>query len=90
MRAEPTVDPHSGGLLRYDRANGKRREYELKEIVLVIERWKGDLYLGTTNGVYVLRGNQLQRFVVEPRVDGGLMIVKGARPKPRQATPTPR
>ena len=70
----------SGGLLQYDLASDSTKQYEIKEAVLAIERWKDALYVGTSNGIYVLRNDQLQHFVIEPSRNGEFQIVTADLP----------
>lgn len=73
----------SGGLLQYDLASDSTKQYEIKEIVLAIERWEDALYVGTSNGIYVLRNDQLQHFVIELGLNGEFQIVTADLPGER-------
>ena len=73
----PEGGVYSGGLLRFEPVSGEAYKYEIPEVVLAIERWKDNLFLGTNNGLYRLRDNdKWQRFVIEPALRGGWEIVE--------------
>ncbi len=75
---------HPGGLLRYGRYSGWVDQFDVgvqssdfdEAIILQIKRWRGSLYLATTNGLYILKDNRLTHHVFEPALDGGTDIFK--------------
>ena len=77
LTRRPEGGVYSGGLLRFEPASGEAHKYEIPEVILAIERWKDNLFLGTNNGLYRLRDNdKWQRFVIEPALRGGWEIVE--------------
>jgi len=59
-----------GGLLQFDPVTGETKKYALNEVILTIRRWQDSLFLGTSNGLYVLQYNQLRHYVMELEPDG--------------------
>ncbi|MCZ6753426.1 MAG: hypothetical protein O7E51_16565 [Acidobacteria bacterium] len=80
---DPEGGDYSGGLLRYELATGSTQKYELKEIVLSILPFGpfGDVYVGTTNGIYVLHNGQFQRYVMEPDLSGEFRVIAASPPE---------
>lgn len=84
----PEGGSYSGGLLRLDTSTGNAKVYEVKEIILLITPvgagQQAALALGTTNGIYVisiLRDDQVERYVIEPELDGSLKIIAAPPPE---------
>lgn len=71
----PEGASRSGGLLQLDLKSRRTRKYPINDIVFSITRWKEALYLGTTNGLYVLRGMTLTRYHFEPDINGNIIVV---------------
>lgn len=64
----------AGGLLRYDRRSGKIVRYFIPALVNVIRRLGNSLYLGTSEGIYVVVDSRVEhlRFEIDP--GGGYRI----------------
>jgi hypothetical protein len=70
LMRRPEGAEYSGGLLRYDLAAKTSSVISVKEVILTILRAGDALYLGSSNGVYVLRGGKPVHYVLEPAPDG--------------------
>jgi hypothetical protein len=66
----------SGGLLRYDTKTGATRKYDIPDVIHTIDRLGDGLYVGTSHGLYVLRGDWLTHLCFEPDERGKLVMVK--------------
>ena len=67
---------YSGGLLRFEPSTGRTQVYRVDDVINRIERWRDALYIGTSNGVHVIRGGQIAgHYVFEPALDGGFDII---------------
>jgi len=75
---QPEGADYSGGLLHFDPATGNARVYDVKEIITLI--YPGPT-LSTTNGIYTLRDEKLERFVIEPDLVGKLQIIASPPPE---------
>ncbi len=79
---QPEGAAYSGGLLRFEPATGSARVYEFKEIIhAILQFGPSSALIGTANGIYVLRDEQLQRFVIEPDLSGNPEIIAAAPPE---------
>lgn len=65
----------SGGLLRYDRATGKAKRFELPEVVLKIARVGQAVYCGTSGGFAVVSRDAVKRFEFVPQGDSSYTVV---------------
>lgn len=65
----PEGEDFGGGLVRYSRKTGRISKYRVPEIVSVIRRVGKDLYLGTSDGLYVLTNNKLTHVTFVPGAD---------------------
>lgn len=70
-----TAGSSSDGLLQYSRFSGGVDQFDVDEVITQIKRWRGALYLATTNGLFVLQENYLTRYDFEPNLDRGTAIV---------------
>jgi hypothetical protein len=61
-------------LLRYNLSTKTAQVIPVDEIVFSILRAGDALYLGSSNGVYVLRDGKPTHYVLEPTPDGGYGI----------------
>jgi hypothetical protein len=66
----PEGATQSGGLIRYSFSTRRVIKYEIPDIVLTMLRHNGALFIGTSNGLYVLRDIHLTRFRFEPDLAG--------------------
>ena len=71
---------HSGGLIRYDLSTRNVTRYNVPDIVLTMIRQNNALFIGTSNGLYVLRDDRFTRFRFEPNLDGKLEPVPAPMP----------
>ena len=78
-RAARVVRPegasYSGGVLEYTRRTQQVQLHPVADVVTNIARVEGALFLGTTHGVYVLRGHTRRRFRMEPDINGRMIVV---------------
>jgi len=65
----------SGGLIRHDLKSGTTQKYSIPDIIYFIERWRDGLYMTTSNGVYVLKGEKLTRYRIEPDLSGKMAVI---------------
>ena len=65
----PEGEDFSGGLVRYSRKTGKTRTYAVPAVINVIFRVGKHLYLGTSDGIYVLANNKLRHVTFVPGAD---------------------
>ena len=65
----------SGGLLRWDRAMKSVRHFDLKAELRQIVRWEEALYLATDEGIEVLRGDKVYRYIVDAAPNRGFLVV---------------
>jgi hypothetical protein len=68
-------DDVSGGLLRWDRASKSVRHFDLKTYIHQIVRWGDALYLATGDGIEVLQGDEIKRYIVDATANGKLQVV---------------
>ncbi len=64
----------SGGLLRWDRATKSVLRFDLKADLHQIVRWGDALYLATDQGIEVLRGNKVDRYIVDAARNGRFQV----------------
>jgi len=78
---QPEGGAYSGGLLRYEPETGSAQKYELGEIVLAIYPFSpAYVFLGTTNGIYLLRNGSFRRYVIEPDLNGAFQVISADLP----------
>jgi hypothetical protein len=69
---------NSGGLLRWDRETAQVRSFAIPEVVTqivsLIAQTSEIVYLGTTNGIIVLRGDQITSYFVDRTAKGRYII----------------
>lgn len=65
----------SGGLLEYDRRSAKAVVHDVPDVITSIARVEGALFVETTHGLYMLRGESRRRFRMEPAIDGEMMVI---------------
>lgn len=66
---------NSGGLLRQDRKTEQVRLFSVSTIINMIVRHDDALYMGTVDGIVVLRDDQIQSYFVDLATDGRYQIV---------------
>ncbi|MFQ5741734.1 MAG: hypothetical protein ACE5JX_22280 [Acidobacteriota bacterium] len=69
LAAHPEGADVPGGLTRYDRRDGSVEEFPVVDLVNVIGRFGDSLWIGTCDGLYRLKGQQLfhLRTEVDPK-----------------------
>ena len=66
----PEGADRSGGLIRYDLSSRSVTRYDVPDIVLTMIRHDNALFIGTSNGLYILRDSRFTRFRFEPNLAG--------------------
>lgn len=56
----PEGRPYPGGLVRYNRKDGTIGKYAIPKIINVIYKFGNDLYLGTSEGIYILSNEKIK------------------------------
>lgn len=70
----------SGGLVRYDLSTHNVTRYYVPDLVLTMIRQDNALFIGTSNGLYILRDGHVTRFRFEPDLDGKFEAVRDLLP----------
>ena len=71
----PEGADRSGGLIRHDLKAGRTRKYQVDDVIHRITRWQDAIYLSTSNGIYVLKGERFVRYRVEPDIHGKPAVI---------------
>ena len=87
LKRRPEGADIGGGLLRYGIATGTLQNFAIPDVIFTIDRVGDALYCGTSNGLYMLRADQITQLRFEPSETGQLVMV--ARDVPPQATVQP-
>lgn len=69
----------SGGFLRYDRQSGAIRRFPLSDIVYRLNHVGGKILGPTEFGFAVVAGDQVTRFFVDQKIDGGWRVAQASR-----------
>jgi hypothetical protein len=72
-RAEGSTVP--GGLARVARRSGKITKYGVPAIIRRIARWNRSIYMGTSDGIFVLSGDKLNHISFAPDLNGRYTLV---------------
>ena len=81
------LDWASGGLLRFDRATGGVRTFELCDVATAIARIGGSTLVATEMGIAIVTAeDEVRRFLVDATTDGRLRIAEASADAPRPAT----
>ncbi len=75
LMRRPEGCPYGAGLLRYNQRTAAVRTYPVSDLIHSIESLGGTLYAGTSDGVYMLRGEQLTHLRFEPDASGRFVMV---------------
>jgi hypothetical protein len=75
LTGHPEGEDDPGGLLRYDPGQRRFTKIPIPDVIHTITRWNGALYLGTWDGLYVIRGDSIRRFRVEPGLSGRPLVI---------------
>lgn len=75
LMRRPEGAPYGAGLLRYNRRTGAVLRYPFPDLVHSIDRFGDALYLGTSRGLYLLRGGELTHLRFEPVAEGRWSMV---------------
>jgi hypothetical protein len=65
----------SGGLLEYDLKTQRVTLRSVPDVIHAIAHIEGVVFLGTTHGLYVIRGGQYIRYRAEPSIDGQFIVI---------------
>jgi hypothetical protein len=76
----PEGAARSGGLIRYNLLTRTVTRYDIPDTALTMFRWNDSLFIGTSNGLYILRNNRLTRFRFEPDLDDKFEPVRDPMP----------
>ena len=76
----PEGATRSGGLIRYNLSTRNVRRYDLPDSTLTMFRQNDAFFIGTSNGLYILRNNRLTRFRFEPDLNGKFEPVRDPIP----------
>jgi hypothetical protein len=76
----PEGAERTGGLVRYDLSTHNVTRYYVPDIVLTLIRRGNALFIGTSNGLYILRDGRFTRFRFEPGLDGKFEAVRDLLP----------
>jgi hypothetical protein len=74
MMTRPEGAAFGTGLLRFNRRTKETQRYEVLDYVYTIDRLGDAIYVGTVNGLYVVRGNALAHYRFEPDESGSYCI----------------
>ena len=66
---------YPGGLLRWDRKTATVRQFKVKAVVTGMVDAGGTLYLGATDGIVTVKGDQVTSYFVDARADGSYQVV---------------
>jgi hypothetical protein len=72
-RPEGAVMP--GGLARIDRRSGKVTKFDVAAIIHRIVRWNRSIYMGTSEGIFVLSEGKLNHLSVAPDLNGRYRLI---------------
>ncbi len=64
-----------GGLLRWDRARQSLRRFDIRAEIHQIMRSQEALYLATDDGIAVLRGSEVERYIMDSEPNGRFHVV---------------
>lgn len=76
----PEGADYGHGLLRVHLTDRNTGLTPIADMITGIVRWRGALYVATTNGVYVVDGRALRRYRLEPSGRGGMEILAETLP----------
>ncbi len=72
-RPEGSVTP--AGLARITRQSAKVTKYDVPAIIRRIVRWNRSIYMGTSDGIFVLNRDGLEHVIFEPDLNGRYSLV---------------
>ncbi len=72
---QPEGSPMPGGLARIARRSGKVTKFDVSAIVRRVVRWNHSIYMGTSEGIFVLSGDRLVHLSFEPDLNGRYSLV---------------
>jgi hypothetical protein len=76
----PEGADYGHGLLRVNLTDRNTGLTPIADMITGIVRWRGALYVASTNGVYVVDGRALRRYRLEPSGRGGMEILAETLP----------
>jgi hypothetical protein len=74
LSCQPEGAVFGGGLLRYNCKTRAVRTYPVKDVIYTIDRAGDALFLGTSHGLYMLRGEALTQYRFEPDEHGRIHV----------------
>jgi hypothetical protein len=66
---------YPGGLLRWDRKTATVRMFKVETVVTGMVEASGTVYLGATDGIVTVKGEQVASYFVDARADGKYQVV---------------
>jgi hypothetical protein len=79
LMRQPEGAAYGGGLLRYDTKTRAVRKFAVTDFVHTIDRLGDAIYCGTSNGVYVIRGDTVTQLRFEPDATGKTTMISSRR-----------
>ena len=79
LMRQPEGAAYSGGLLRYNPRTGSVKTYGIPDYIYTIDRFGDGVYCGTSNGLYLVRGEEVVHMSFEPDASGELVAVSAGR-----------
>ncbi len=79
LMRQPEGSAYGGGLLRYDTKTGAVKHYAVTDYVHTIDRVGDAIYCGTSNGIYVIRGETITQLRFEPDASGKTTMISSRR-----------
>jgi len=76
----PEGPGRSGGVIRYEPSTRSITRYEVPDTALAMIRQQNALFIGTSNGLYILRDGRRTRFRFEPDLNGDFKPVRDPLP----------
>jgi hypothetical protein len=74
LSRRPEGAEYGVGLLRYNKVTGAVTKYAVADLIHTIDRIGDTIYCGTSNGLYIVRGDQVRQFRFEPDETGKLAM----------------
>jgi len=79
LMRQPEGAAYGGGLLRYDTKTGAVTKYPVSDFISTIDRLGDAIYCGTSNGVYVIRGDAVTQLRFEPDASGKTVMISSRK-----------
>lgn len=75
LMGRPEGADYGGGLLRFNTKSGDVTKYAVKDYIHTLDAVDGAIYCGTSNGLYMVKGDKLTQLRFEPNAHGKLVQV---------------